>query len=402
MTTKLFWEDPHLMTFTAHVLESSIQNNQQVIVLDQTAFYPLGGGQPCDFGLLDSARVSDVLMQENGSIHHYLNEPINLSVGQEVVCQIDATRRQEMTQQHTGQHILSQAFFQLFGAETRGFRLNSRSSEIDLALDFPLEKISAAICEAEDLANRIVFENRSIRTHLATPAEAAKLPLRRESFITDCVRIIEIEGFDWSACGGTHANQTGEVGLILVKGWERAKKMLRLEFLCGVRALSDCRLANATAETIARKFSVERNEAIIAVSRLIEERGELERRNRSLLALAAKVEAAALLEEVVGPSNFRCIVKTFVDRDLLELKLLAHALVKSDSVVALLAVQHSDTAKLVFARSANLSIEMNALMREACQLFGGKGGGTADFAQGGIEKVGDLDSALTSIAEKLV
>src|SRR5437870_2444846 len=137
MTIKLYWEDSHLTNFTAHVVECRTSNSKTVIVLDRTAFYPVGGGQPCDLGMIDSARVIEVTSQTDGIILHHLDGAADLLPGQEVVCQIDATRRLELMQQHTGQHILSQAFFQLFGAETRGFRINSASSEIDLTLDFP-------------------------------------------------------------------------------------------------------------------------------------------------------------------------------------------------------------------------------------------------------------------------
>ena len=152
-----------------------------------------------------------------------------------------------MLQQHTGQHILSQAFFQLFGAETRGFRIFEQVAEIDLTLDGPPDETPTAIGQAEELANTVVFEDRAMRLHIVTPEEAGQWPLRKETFNTDCVRVIEIADFDWSPCGGTHAQRTGEVGLIAVRGWERAKRMTRVQFVCGGRALRDYRAANQTA-----------------------------------------------------------------------------------------------------------------------------------------------------------
>src|SRR5262249_29434619 len=158
------------------------------------------------------------------------------------------------------------------------------------------DEIEQAIIRAEDLANGIVFDDREIRIHEVTPEEAARLPLRKESFITDCIRVIEIADYDWSPCGGTHAQRTGEVGLIAIRGWERAKKMTRVHFVCGVPALRDSGAANKTAEAVALKFSAGRDEAEAAVARLIDENKQLSRRVRELGALAAKVEAGELLE----------------------------------------------------------------------------------------------------------
>ncbi len=401
MTNKLYWHDSHLTKFTARILEHHLEGDRQVVILDQTAFYPTGGGQPCDTGMIGSARVTEVTIASDGTIHHYLETPTALTNDNEIVCEIDWARRLELTQQHTGQHILSQAFFQLFGAETRGFRLNPNSSEIDLTLDSQATEIPQCLQQAEALANSIVFANRKIITHFVTPAEAANLPLRKESFVDDCVRVIEIADFDWSACGGTHAQHTGEVGLIAIKHWERAKQMIRVEFLCGIRAVRDYRVANTVAESIARQFSVGRDAAPESVLRLIEENKHLNRRLRVLAEAAVKYEAEELRKSAGLQTSIQRIIRVFEDRSFDELKLLAHQLVKTDSVIALLAVKENELARLVFARSANVGAEMGTLMREASQLLGGKGGGTPDFAQGGGTKVEQLETVLKLMGEKI-
>ncbi len=400
MTHKLYWHDSHLTKFTARVLEQDLEDGRQVVVLDQTAFYPTGGGQPGDTGVIGSARVVDVTIADDGTIRHYLETPINLTNGDVVTGEIDWARRLELTQQHTGQHILSQAFFQLFGAETRGFRITPQSAEIDLTLDAQTAEVPQYLQQAEDLANSIVFANRAIRTHLVTPDEAAKLPLRKETFVSDCVRVIEIADFDWSACGGTHALQTGEVGLIAIKHWERAKQMIRVEFLCGVRVARDYRAANTAAEGIAQQFSVGRDAAPASVTRLIEENKNLKRRLRGLAETAVKYEAEELRKAARSQSESHIIIQIYDDRSFDELKLLAHQLVKADSVIALLAVKENDLARLAFARSANLSAEMGTLMREACQLLDGKGGGTSDFAQGGGTNLAELENVLRIMSER--
>lgn len=394
MTTKLYWEDSHLTRFTARVTDSWLQEGRRVVALDQSAFYPTGGGQPCDTGSINSARVVDVEITEDERILHHLNTDVPLAAGDEVSCEIDWRRRREMMQQHTGQHILSQAFFRLFGAETKGFRITDRSTEIDLTLEAQPDEIGQAIARAEELANQVVFDNREIRVHNVTPEEAAALPLRKESFVADCIRVIEISDYDWSPCGGAHAKHTGEVGLIAARGWERARKMTRVHFVCGSRLLDDYRAANKTAEAIARKFSVGRDEAEAAVARSLDENKRLTRRVRELAGLTAKTEAQRLIESVGVSNGMRLVVRVFDDRDFEELKLLAHRLVDDDGVVALLAVKEDEMARLVFARSADISADMNALMKAACEHLGGRGGGKPDFAQGGGAKLSELGSAL--------
>ncbi len=396
MTIKLFWNDSHLREFTARVEEVFTENGKMSVVLNQTALYPEGGGQPADRGWIKSLPVIDVQTGEDGRIIHRLGDVAEIAVGEEVYCEVDWLRRREMMQQHTGQHIISQAFFQLYGAETRGFRINDRLTEIDLTLELQPEEIEQAIIRAEELANSIIFDDREIRIHEVTPEEATKLPLRKESFITDCIRVIEIEGFDWSPCGGTHAKRTGEVGLIAVRAWERAKKMTRLHFVCGSRVLKDYRLANKSAEAVALKLTVGREEAEASVARLIDDNKRLSRRVRELGEIAAKVEAAELLASVAASNGLRIVEKVITDRDFEEAKLIAHRLVDGENVIALLAVREAEMVRLVFARSANVAADMNALMKAACEKLGGRGGGKPDFAQGGGAKLDELSTALSA------
>jgi len=401
MTIKLYWDDSHLTRFDARVVEAFERDGNQVVVLDQTAFYPVGGGQPADSGQIAGMDVRDVELLDDGRILHHLSGQSELEVDQRVGCEVDWGRRREITQQHTGQHILSQAFFQLFGAETRGFRINDRVVEIDLTLEAPADEVPAAIERAEDLANSVVFDDRQIRTHTVTPEEATRLPLRKESFVTDCVRVIEIEDFDWSPCGGTHAKRTGEVGLIAVRGWERAKKMVRVEFLCGQRALRDYRAANATGEAVARRFSVLRDDADVSVARLLDDYKALGRRVKQLSELAARAEARELIDGTIPDKGRRTIGRIFESRDVEELKLLAHRLTDCDSTVALLATRDAETARLVFARSADLKADMNELMRRCCERLGGRGGGKPDFAQGGGPRVVELEAAIAAAVQEI-
>ena len=399
MTLKLYWSDSHLKNFNARIRNTWLENNDRFVELDRTAFYPTGGGQPCDTGKINSARVTGVEMEDSGRILHRLDSDTDFSIGQEVECQIDWMRRRELMQQHTGQHLLSQAFFQLTGAETRGFRITEDLTEIDLTLDSPPEEIEKVIVQAQELANSVVFDNREIRAHEVTPEEASRLPLRKESFITDLVRVIEIDGFDWSPCGGTHAKRTGEVGLIAVRSWERAKKMARVHFVCGIRALRDYRAANQVGEAVARRFSVGRDQADVSVARLIDENKQLIRRLRELAGITAKVEAQELIDATNQVNGVRIVSRVFEDRDFEELKLLAHRLADQDGVIALLATRQKDMAQLVFARSNNVSADMNEMIKAVCQKLNGRGGGKPGFATGGSTQVGELENAMREITK---
>lgn len=398
MTTKLYWPDSYLTQFSAQVLDCFVQDGHRVVALDQSAFYPGGGGQPYDTGAINAARVMAVSTAEDGRILHHLESDVPFRTGEAVAGVIDWPRRLEMLQQHTGQHILSQAFFQLFGAETRGFRIFEQVAEIDLTLDRSPDTLAAAIRQAEELANAVVFEDRAVRLHTVTPAEAAQLPLRKENFNADCVRVIEIADFDWSPCGGTHARRTGEVGLIAVRGWERAKRMTRVQFVCGGRALRDYRAANQTATSVARRLSVGRDEALEAVARLLEEHKKLERRVRALVELAIKAEAQALLATTPVTPTPRIILRIFDDRDFDNIKLLAHHLVADQGVLALLATRTRDLVRLVCARSADLPVEANTLLQPVCKQLGGRSGGTPEFAQGSGTRVADLEHAMAQAA----
>lgn len=401
MTTKLYWTDSHQTEFTAKVVDCLTQQGRPLVVLDQTAFYPEGGGQPHDTGRINGIEVTYVEAADDGRILHHLKDGARLQIGETVTGSVDWARRRELMQQHTGQHILSQAFFQLFGAETRGFRLTGDVTQIDLTLEAQTNEIAPAIARAEELANRVIFENRAIRLHEVTPEQAAQLPLRKESFITDCIRVVEIDEFDWSPCGGTHAKQTGEVGLLAVRGWEHAKQMVRVEFVCGVRALQDFRLNHQIVDALVRQFTVGRGEILASVNRLMDENKTLQRRVKQLSEVAAQVEAQELLARVGESNGKRVVAQIISDRDFEEAKLLAHKLVAQPGVVALLATTPGDGAKLVFARSAELKDDMNALLRAACEELGGRGGGRPDFAQGGGSQVNLLQPVLEKMRSKV-
>ena len=399
VTERLYYNDSHLTEFEARVTGVTERVSGWVAVtLDRTAFYPTGGGQPSDTGTLNDTRVVECIDMEDEGVLHVI-QGRSLAVGAQVKGCVDWPRRLDHIQQHTGQHILSQAFVSLFDAETRGFRMMEQYSEIDVALDNPTEE---KIDRAVELANRIIWEDRPIRIRQVAKEEAAQLPLRKESAREGELRLIEIEGFDLTPCGGTHARAAGEVGIIAVRSFERAKGMARIEFVAGGRALADYNRANHTAREVAAIFSAGRDEAAGLVSRLMDENKQLLRRVRTLEEVAARVEAEELRAEAKTLSDgVRLCARIFDERDAESLKKIALALINQPKMIVLLGSRDRDAARLVFARSEDAPGDMNALMREACALLDGRGGGRADLAQGGGRNVEKLEEAIEAAQSSL-
>jgi alanyl-tRNA synthetase len=396
-TERKYFQDSSFLEFSATVVEVKPSEHGDCVVLDQTAFYPTGGGQPNDTGTLGEARVIDVFEDEANIIYHVVQSG-SLEPGQSVSGVVDRGRRLDHLQQHSGQHLLSQAFVQTCGAETRSFHLGSQTSTIDIELQSPTDELMRG---AEDLANAIVFDDRPMRVHMVNDAEAALLPLRKESAVRGNIRVIEIENFDWSPCGGTHAAQTGQIGLIAIRSYERVRKMTRVEFVCGGRALAEYRLAKDTAFAVARLFSADREKSPELVAAAIQENKGLKKRVRDLLELATSAEASDMLGSAPTFQSFKIVQAIFVARDLEEVRMLASKIVQREPSVALLATKDAGGARLVFARSASLTQNMNELLAEACDTLGGRGGGKPELAQGGGPNVERVEEAIGVASEKI-
>lgn len=444
LTERLYYQDSHLIEFEARVIEKSERvSGWTAVTLNRTAFYPTGGGQPSDTGSLNDSRVVECIDDEGVIFHVIQGRPPE--IGAVVQGRIDWARRLDHIQQHTGQHILSQAFVALFEAPTRSFRVLDESCEIDVEIS----DLSDAIIErAVRLANNVIWEDRAVTIREVLAAEAARLPLRKESVHAGECRLVEIENFDLTPCGGTHAYRTGEVGMIAVRSWQRAKGLTRIEFVAGGRALADYKRANNAARSVAALFSAGRDDAVELAARMLEENKELHRRIRALEEIAARVEAEELLAKTMshyaehadrstvrippakttysladaGEVDFdleaglsetapleiassqpppTIVSETFSNRDAESLKCLALALIAHEGTIALLGSQDNDTARLVFARSPDAPGDMNQLMREACVLLEGRSGGKVDLAQGGGHRVEQLDEALDNAARAL-
>ena len=399
VTERLYYSDSHLIEFEARVVDLSDRvSGWTAVLLDRTAFYPTGGGQPGDTGTLNSLRVVECIDNGEGGVLHVVQGTAPAR-GATVQGRVDWSRRLDHMQQHTGQHILSQAFVTLFNAPTKSFRVMDASCEIDIDLQNPTTEL---IERAVELANNVIWEDRAITIHNVTSEQAAEMALRKEPAREGELRLIEIEGFDLTPCGGTHAYRTGEVGMIAVRSWERAKGLTRIEFVAGVRALADYRKANKSAREIAALFSTGRDDAPQVAAHMIEENKDLNRRIRGLEEGAASFEAEKLLSAAQTTADGTHIVAhAFEARDAEFLKKLAHALIATPQTIVLLGSRDKDTARLVFARSADAHGDMSALMRDACTMLDGRGGGKPEMAQGGGKNVAQLNVAIAHAAASI-
>jgi alanyl-tRNA synthetase len=423
-TERLYYNDSHLIEFEARVVDVTERvSGWTAVVLDRTAFYPTGGGQPSDTGTLNGTRVVECIDDGERGVLHVMQgvAPARDAV---VSGRVDWFRRLDHMQQHTGQHILSQAFVNLFNAPTKGFRVLENVCEIDVELANPATEV---IERAVELANNVVWEDRAITIHNVSAEEAAAMPLRKESSREGELRLIEIEGFDLTPCGGTHAYRTGEVGMIVMRSWERAKGLVRIEFVAGMRALADYRRANKSAREVAALFSCGRDDGGQHAAQLVEENKELRRQVRALEELAAGVEAEKLFASAavrdlssgsvqdlssgavqdlssgsVQDHGARVVAHVFEGRDAEFLKRVALTLIAHPHTIALLGSREKDAARLVFARSPDTNGDMKALMREACTLLDGRGGGKAEMAQGGGKNVARLQEAIDRAAQSLL
>lgn len=380
MTVRLYYQDPYQISFVARVVERLTWEAQPAVRLDQSAFYPTGGGQPCDAGWLDGVRVVDVVERESdGAVLHVLDGPLP---AEEVQGRVDWLRRFDLMQQHTGQHILSAAFVERLEAQTIGFHLSDDYATIDLDRA-PLS--ADELQGVEDLANRILFEDRPVEARFVSDAEVHSLPLRKPVTHQGPVRVVLIPEFDCSACGGTHVQATGQVGLIKITRTERRGEETRVEFLCGWRALRDYALKNALVMDLARQFTVGHRELGDTVQRLVEDLKETRRELHDARDALLDAESAELLRQAPSVGGVWVVQTHFPDRSPDDLKHLAQRLVSHDGTVVLLGGGGVAGQKghFTFARSHDVDCPMGTLVRQACQVVGGGGGGRPEFAQGG-------------------
>jgi alanyl-tRNA synthetase len=389
MTTKLFHEDPYLQAFSSTITEHIQVSGKPAVILDQTAFYPTSGGQPHDTGRLNDVAVVDVIEDESHRIVHLLKEPIDLG---RVEGQINWQRRFDHMQQHTGQHILSQAFIRTCEAETISFHLGEKQSTIDVnQAGLSLETVTSV----EKLTNRIIFENRKVRAHFVNQDNLHRFAVRKLPSVEENIRIIEVKDFDYSPCGGTHCSYTGEIGILKIRRFENYKGGSRIHFVCGWRALRDYQHKTEILKQLSEIMSSSVTDLPKNVRKIQDDTKYLHLENNNLKKQLLQYEAQALVSEIKKRGNINILKKIFKDRCPRDLKLLASKVLKSNpNTVILFGVEEEKKASLLFLCSEELTFNMGDLMKTVCAMIDGRGGGQPHLAQGGGSRVEKLEEAL--------
>ena len=375
MTERLYYSDPYCRRFEAVVTRAFDHEGRHAVTLDRTAFYPTSGGQPYDIGRLGEVTVIETVDIDD-AIAHVVTAP--LTAGAAVSGEIDWVRRFDHMQQHTGQHVLSAAFDRVFDNRTMSFHMGSDVSTIDLQREMTTAEVERAV----DNANGVVWEDRPVSIRFVSAAEAAALPLRKEPVREGPLRLIEVEGFDLSACGGTHVARTGAIGVIAVVSAERFRGGTRLTFVCGNRALTALRAYRDAVTGSVRSLSVLPAELPAAVERMQAEAKELRRTIKGLQESLATYEAARLLANANETAGIRIASQVIDGWDAAGLKAIASAMTGSGRAAVAL-VSASSPAFVVVARSGGVAADAGAVLKQLLARFGGRGGGKPDLAQGG-------------------
>lgn len=394
MTERLYYNDSSILTFKATVTAIGEHEGQWRIQLDKSAFYPTSGGQLFDTGNLSGKRVVEVI-EEGGEVFHILESAPGFEAGDKVSGKIDADRRRDNMQKHTGQHILSRAFIEVCGAETVSARLGEEDSTIDVNREAVDED---DVRKAEELANEIIFENRPVAITFVPHERLKELLLRKiPDRKEDRYRVIVIEDFDWSACGGTHCAATGSVGIVKITGQEKVHGNMRFHFLTGMVAVDDYCWRFDQIERISNLFTRHGRESLAAVEGLMEEYAALKRKNTALRRELLPAHAERWYREAREIGGRKIIALDHSGEDFKEARATALGIINRYDAVVIIGVDD----KLLVAVSKDQTIPASDILKKAAETFGGRGGGSPQLAQGGGFRAEDI-KVLLAAPEKIL
>jgi alanyl-tRNA synthetase len=388
MTDRLYYHDCYLHEFHARIVDRS--SDGRTLYLDRTAFYPTSGGQPFDLGSIGAAAILDVI-DEDDRIAHRLASPIAAGDDDDVACAVDWRRRFDHMQQHTGQHLLSAVFEELFSLHTVSFHLGAESATIDIE-GAPVD--AWTVLEAERRANEIVFENRpvSIQFEDARLAQGLRKPSEREGPL----RIVTIEALDRSACGGTHVRSTGEIGVICLRKLEKIRQSVRVEFVCGGRAVRRARADYEALNKVAQLFSASLDEAPGMAAAMAEASRAGEKIRRKLeLEVAAHQGRELYAATAPGADGLRRVVRRERSGNLEELRALAQSFTAQSKGMFLAVLE--EPPSVLLAASEDAGVDAGKLVKAAVTEAGGRGGGNARIAQGSVPDASLLDAVVAKI-----
>ncbi|PEK98711.1 alanyl-tRNA editing protein [Bacillus toyonensis] len=393
---KLYYIDAYTKDFTTKIIKQDYDKEDNLyVVLNETAFYPTGGGQPYDTGTLNGTLVTNVA-EVNGEIRHFIAEQLETA---EVEGKINWERRFDHMQQHAAQHILSAAFWDHFNIPTIGFHLGKETVTIDLETEnLPAETIEKAV----QIANNIVFENHPIRIQWMNLEEAKTLPLRKEPTLTENIRVVIIENFDYNGCGGTHPRRTGEVGLIQVLNWERNKGGIRLTFIAGWRTLKLMGQQQQIMKDVSKQLNSSETDIPAKVAQLLISQKENEKAIQTMNEKLLFAEANELLQQPAEIHAGFLISKVFTNRSMQEVaKLSAIIIEQQEHAITYFVIENDDKLQCILACGKTVTLDMNALLKDALPAIEGKGGGNKKSARGGGKAIMSGDEFLHQLISSL-
>lgn len=386
-TERLYYTDSYLLEFTATVVDRL--DGGRRVYLDRTAFYPTSGGQPHDTGSISGIPLVDVV-DEDDRIAHVLAEPLTETA---VDCRIDWIRRHDLMQQHTGQHLLSAVLADQLGHQTVSVHFGTRLSTLDLDTG-ALE--AESLRKAETAANIVVTSDRPV--HVSVEDAATTAGLRRPTDRSGPIRVVTIAGVDRSACGGTHVRRTGEIGPILIRGVERVKKQIRLEFLCGGRATARARMDYELLSGMGAAASASVDEVPQLLDRLRQEYRASEHRRQALEEELCGYRVRELYAATApAPDGRRVMLLPVETADLLPgLARAAQSLPRSSLVITC-----PDPPTVLLAVSPDAGVNAAELLKTLVSDLGGRGGGSPQLARGTVPGPAQLAAAAASLCAQL-
>ena len=391
-TERLYFRDPLLLDFDAHVVRHATFGGAVSVILDRTAFYPEAGGQMADRGVLGGHAVADVQVDEAGIVHHVLADAALPAVGEPIAGSIERARRRAHMALHTGQHMLSRALVEVLGAETVSSRLGESGCTIDVDRESLDER---ALAGAEDLVNRIVDDDVVVRAFFPNPAELAALPLRRAPKVTEDIRVVAVGDFDVTPCGGTHCTRSAQVGLVRITGVERYKGKARVTFSAGPRARGELWRETGVLRELGRTFTCGPLDVPAGVDKLRRDLGEA----RDALGRARSRLADALGAELAAEARASGRAVALIDDagpDLL--RALASRVTASPAAVAFLAGRGADGVAVMVARGSASSFDCGGFLKRAAAHSGGRGGGRPERAEGRLPADADWPALVAALA----
>lgn len=367
MTEKLYYTDSHIHEFSARVLSCEKAKKGFAVVLDKTAFFPEGGGQPADTGIIGPAAVRDV-QEQNGEIFHYTDQA--LTPGEEYACALDWEQRLCRMQNHSGEHIFSGITHKLYGFDNVGFHMGAECMTIDFSGELSWEQLT----EIETLANQAVRDDLPVKTCFPGPEALSQMEYRSKLELTRDVRIVEIPGTDRCACCAPHVKRTGEIGLIKLLSAERHRGGVRIELVCGMDALRECRLMQENVTAVSGLLSAKRAKSAAAVERMLAEQARLKERVAELSMALARLKA----ERFGYTEGNICVFDKVLDE--VALRELVNLLMEKCGGMAGAFSGSDETGYMYIIGSKNIDLRSHS--REINAAINGKGGGTAEMIRG--------------------